>query len=401
MTEDQTVQQPLWTKDFINVTVVNFLMYMVHFALFVTVTSYTIHEFHTSESLGGLAAGIFIIGMLFGRLVAGRFIDSVQLKYMLIFGVIFSFIAVVLYYVAVSLLLLYIVRFLHGLAFGVGSNATSSMASKVVPAERKGEGIGYYSLSNILASAIGPFVGILISQQANFQQIFLFGLIFIVIAFILTLFIKRIPIARPTEDEQLAKPKGWRAYLQPEALPISIVIFIIGICYSSILSYIKSFAETMDLVTASSLFFICYAVISFVSRPFTGKIFDHKGPNYIIFPTFILFALGLLTLSGAMNTWLFMLAAIFVGIGYGTLVPSSQTLAIQQSPADKMGLATSTFFICLDLGSGIGPFVLGFVISAIGYRALYISIAVVVLLAMVLYYFVQKRYKHLNTNVSS
>ncbi|MEJ7180481.1 MFS transporter, partial [Staphylococcus capitis] len=85
---------------------------------------------------------------------------------------------------AATLVILYIVRFIHGLAFGIGSNATSSMASKVVPASRKGEGIGYYSLSNILASAIGPFVGILISQQASFQHIFLFGLIFIVIAFI-------------------------------------------------------------------------------------------------------------------------------------------------------------------------------------------------------------------------
>ncbi|WP_340179124.1 MFS transporter, partial [Staphylococcus capitis] len=88
------------------------------------------------------------------------------------------------YYIAATLVILYIVRFIHGLAFGIGSNATSSMASKVVPASRKGEGIGYYSLSNILASAIGPFVGILISQQASFQHIFLFGLIFIVIAFI-------------------------------------------------------------------------------------------------------------------------------------------------------------------------------------------------------------------------
>ncbi|MCW0998241.1 MFS transporter, partial [Streptococcus anginosus] len=90
-----------------------------------------------------------------GRLVAGRFIDSIQLKYMLLFGVVFSFVAVALYYIAATLVILYIVRFIHGLAFGIGSNATSSMASKVVPASRKGEGIGYYSLSNILASAIG------------------------------------------------------------------------------------------------------------------------------------------------------------------------------------------------------------------------------------------------------
>lgn len=72
------MQEKLWSKDFIFITLINFLMYMIHYMLMVTVTVFTIHEFHASESIGGLASGIFIIGMLLGRLASGRIVDSLQ-----------------------------------------------------------------------------------------------------------------------------------------------------------------------------------------------------------------------------------------------------------------------------------------------------------------------------------
>ncbi len=86
----------LWSKDFIFITMTNFLMYLIHYTLIVTVTIFTIDKYHASESMGGLAAGIFIIGMLFGRLVSGRIIDNLQPKKVLIYGIIFSIITVAL-----------------------------------------------------------------------------------------------------------------------------------------------------------------------------------------------------------------------------------------------------------------------------------------------------------------
>ncbi|VYU04452.1 Uncharacterised protein [Staphylococcus simulans] len=42
----------LWTKDFIFITLINFLMYIIHYALIVTVTSFTIDTFHAGEGMG-------------------------------------------------------------------------------------------------------------------------------------------------------------------------------------------------------------------------------------------------------------------------------------------------------------------------------------------------------------
>jgi hydrogenase/urease accessory protein HupE len=58
-----------------------------------------------------------------------------------------------------------------------------------------------------------------------------------------------------------------------------------------------------------------------------------------------------------------------------------------------MGLATSTFFMFADFGAGFGPFLIGFLIPVLGFTNLYIMMAVVVLAATVLYYFVHGRKK--------
>lgn len=173
----------LWSKDFILITIVNFLMYLIHYTLIVTVTKFAINQYHASESMGGLAAGIFIIGMLFGRLFSGRIIDNLPPKRILFGGIIFSIIAVGLYYTIQSLSLLMIIRLVHGIAFGIATTATGTISSRIIPDDRKGEGIGYYALSVTLASAIGPFCGIVLNQHFGFESIFNVSLIAIFTCF--------------------------------------------------------------------------------------------------------------------------------------------------------------------------------------------------------------------------
>ncbi|WP_143562125.1 MFS transporter, partial [Staphylococcus epidermidis] len=178
---NQSTNNGLWTKDFISITFINLFMYLIHYMLVVTITEYTIDKYHASESIGGLAAGIFIIGMLAGRLGSGRIIDHLQPKKVLLYGVIFSIIAIALYFTITSLWILMLIRFIHGIAFGFSSTATGTISSRIIPENRKGEGIGYYGLSVTLASAIGPFIGLVFNNHLGFKSIFAISLLSILI----------------------------------------------------------------------------------------------------------------------------------------------------------------------------------------------------------------------------
>lgn len=384
----------LWTKDFIFITLINFLMYIIHYALIVTVTSFTIDTFHAGEGMGGLAAGIFIIGMLFGRLFTGKYIDQLNLKKTLLASLVFSFVAIALYFLIHSLLVLIIVRLIHGIAFGMASTTTGTYSSTIVPEDRKGEGIGYYALSTTVASAIGPFLGILINQRFSFESNFIVCLICILLAGVLSLFISNIrqPMV-DAENKEVNSAKGIGQFLQKQAIPISIVIVFVGIAYSSVLAFLDSYASHIGLAAAASFFFVVYAFSTFVVRPITGKVFDNYGANKVVYPVLVLFVIGLVLLSVTHSSWMLLFSAIFIGIGYGTLIPSFQTIAIQASPPEKIGLATSTFYIFADLGAGAGPTLLGILIGSVGYRNFYMLMALLLVGVIALYYFMHGR-KH-------
>ena len=109
-----------------------------------------------------------------------------------------------------------------------------------------------------------------------------------------------------------------------------------------------------------------------LTRPFTGRLFDEKGSRYVIIPGFISFAIGLILLANMDSALSFLVAGAFVGFGYGALVPSIQTLAVQSTKHERSGYATATFFTLFDSGLAIGSFVLGLVAIQYGYQNVYL-----------------------------
>ncbi|MGY0694127.1 MFS transporter [Virgibacillus sp. FSP13] len=376
----------LWTKDFIIVSSANFFLYLVFYLLLVTMAVYAAEEFDVSESQAGLVTGIFIIGTLIGRLFIGRMITSVGNKKMLYIGLIFFILTSLLYFINGGIIFLLITRLLHGIALGMASTATGTIIAEVIPEERKGEGIGFYSMSITLATAIGPFIGLYMSQQTSYQAIFGFCLTLGIISFIISIFAK-IPVVKKTAKAAERKKLKLSDFLEPKALPIALVVIIISLGYSSVLSFINFYAIEIDLVDVASLFFVVYAVAILVSRPFTGRLMDVKGANSVMYPAFILFAAGLLLLSTAQNSIALLLAGVLIGFGFGNMQSTTQAIAVKVTPPHRIGLATSTYYIALDAGLGFGPYVLGFIIPLTGYRNLYIIMGVMVLVTTILYYF--------------
>ena len=130
----------------------------------------------------------------------------------------------------------------------------------------------------------------------------------------------------------------------------------------SVLSFINFYAKEIDLVQTASFFFLVYSLAVLVSRPFTGRLMDIKGANYIMYPAFIVFTAGMLLLSFAHNSLTLLLSGVLIGLGFGNMQSCTQAIAVKLTPLHRMGLATSTFFIFLDAGLGFGPYLLGFII---------------------------------------
>ena len=381
----------LWTRDFVIVAGINFFLALVFYMLIVVIGAYAIKEYGASLSLAGLVAGIFVIGTLLGRLVIGQLVDTIGRKKTLIIGMIAFVVTTCLYFLNNSISTLITVRFVHGLALGIASTAVGTVVAHIIPHGRKAEGIGYYSLSTTLASASGPFLGLWMLQHLNFNWLFISCLAVAILGLLASI--------RLQVPEDMASRKGARGFeftlgnlLEARAIPIAVVTFLCCLCYASVLAFINAYAIELDLVAAASVFFIVYSTAVLCSRPMTGRLLDRKGSNFVIYPCCVILAIGLAMLAIARSGAVLLVAGALIGLGYGNLQSAMQAIAIKVVEPHRMGLATSTFYIFLDAGLGLGPSLLGLAISQIGYRNLYWAMAALATLCMLAFYLLHGRH---------
>ena len=140
---------------------------------------------------------------------------------------------------------------------------------------------------------------------------------------------------------------------------ISLVSILVGFAYSGVIGFMAAYTKDLNLILAGTFFFVVYAVVITITRPLLGIVFDMKGENFVLYPCFISLALGIFLLSIAHSTWLILLSAVFVGLGYGTFMSNGQAVTVKIVPVHRIGVATSTYFIALDMGLGFGPYILG------------------------------------------
>lgn len=375
----------IWTKDFIVTSVINFFLMLVMYLLIVTIAPFTVKEYGVSTSVAGLASGIFIIGTLIARLAVGGLIEKIGSRKILMIGLTVTVIASVFYFGAVNLPLLMANRFFHGIGLGISSTATGTMVAQMLPFSRRGEGIGYFSLSTVLATAIGPFFGIFLSQHYEFNVLFMFCLALSVCCAGMFFFVNKTPAVMPKKNEQTSTKFSVGDLLERRALPIAFITLLAAIAYSGVLSFISFYAEEINLVSTASFFFLVYAIAVLVSRPYTGRLLDVKGNKFVVYPSLLLFAGGLLLLSNTHTGWMLLVAGGIIGLGFGNFQSCAQAIALQGVKPERLGVATSTFFIFLDFGFGFGPYILGLLIPVIGYQELYLVLMVVVVIAIGFY----------------
>ncbi|QNK88691.1 MFS transporter [Sporosarcina sp. resist] len=376
----------LWTKDFIVLSLVNFFLTLIFFLLNATIALYAVNEFNASTSQAGLVAGIFIIGALIGRLFTSPIMNKIGQKRILNIGLIFFILTTLLYFIDNGIFFLLISRFLNGITVGIATTVIGTIVALTIPETRRGEGIGYFAVSTALGTGIGPFIGLYMSQHMSFNMIFALCLLLGILSSVTAFFVK-VPIVKTTVVKNENSGFKLSNFIEPKSLPISIIILMMTFIFSSVISYINLYAVELNLVEAASFFFMVYTVAVLVSRPFTGRMMDKIGANFIMYPAIILFGVGMLILSSANNSVTLLLAGALIGLGFGNISSVSQTIAVNSASPHRVGLATATFFIFFDLGNGFGPTILGFVIPITGYNGMYAILGIIVFATSVPYYF--------------
>ncbi|WP_288689309.1 MFS transporter [uncultured Acinetobacter sp.] len=385
----------LWTRNFILVSAINFQLVLTFYLLVVVIVGYAVAELGATTAQAGLISGLFIVGTLVGRLLVGKFLERFGRKTTLIVGLTGFLLFSGLYFIPFGVSMLLFVRFMHGFMMGMASTVLGTIIAQILPASRRGEGIGYYSMSSTLGTAIGPFLAIWMMLNVGYQSIFVVSTVIAVCCLVVAWLIQvpDLPKINKAIETVVAmkKPNWFSQFVEPNAVPISLIMLFASICYSGVLSFINFYAKENNLVETASFFFLMYAIAILISRPFTGPLMDRKGENIIIYPAFIIMGIALILLSITHSSWMLLLCAGLLGLGYGNIQSVCQTIAVKSAPLERMGFATSTFFIFLDAGLGFGPYFIGMLLDYIGYEQLYLYSAFAAFSCILAYYLLHGR----------
>ena len=383
-------KERLWTLDFVLDTLINLGIYIIYYMLMVVIAVEALNM-GASVAEAGLATGIYIIGVLLARLAAGRYIELVGRKKMLYYGIGFYLFTTILYFAFDSMSTLYMVRLLNGIGYGVAATATGTIIAGVIPQSRRGEGINYFALSLSLAAGLGPLLGMLLQEYFSFAHIVNICIGILALSLLGTCFLHVDEIE--LSEEKLAELKTFRVdnFIEPRVLAISTVAFFMGVCYSGVLSFLGAYTSELGLEGAGPIFFVVYAIVITLIRPFAGIMFDRKGEDFVMYPCYLALFIGLMCLSQAQGHVLMILASIFIGLGYGTFMSNGQAICVKLTPAYRSGIAVSTYFILLDVGLGCGPYFLGAFKELIGFSGIYEATAVGALACSAIYYLAYAR----------
>ncbi|WP_195332000.1 MFS transporter [Weissella cibaria] len=377
---------------FVSITAINFVIYLVYYLLMVIIAVVVHTNLHASLAQAGLASGIYVIGTLLARLFIGQQLDIIGRKQSLRYGAILYLVSTLAYLVIPNIGVMFVVRLVNGFAYGMASTATNAIVTDYIPEDKKGLGINFYGLSTSLAAAIGPFVGMILLNLTNFRFIVEVSSALILLTTIATLILPVRNLVLTPERKADLRHMTFDNLIERNTIFIASIGFLMGFSYSSVLSFLSSYAKTIHLVGISSFFFVVYALVITITRPMAGRIFDVKGEDYVMYPSYISLAIGLVILGLTHSGFTLLVAGAFIGLGYGTFMSNGQAVALKMAPnALRVGVSLSTYFIGLDLGIGVGPFVLGDIEKLMNFRELYLLVAIIPVIAGLLYY---KFYNH-------
>ena len=258
--------------------------------------------------------------------------------------------------------------------------------TEYIPLSRRGEGINYYGLSTSLAAAIGPFLGMLLLQATSIDFIVMMSSVILAFTVVGCLMLKVNNLDLTKDQRALADSWKINTFIDSKVVFIAIIAFVMGLAYSSVLSFLASYVETIDLVSVSSFFFVVYALVITVTRPMAGRIFDRYGENSVMYPSYLFLAIGLFVLSITTSAWELLFSGALIGLGYGTFMSNGQAVALHlEKDVSRVGVALSTYFVGLDLGIGVGPYVLGALRNFVDFKQMYLIAAVLPIICAILY----------------
>ena len=391
----------LVTPSYCFILAANFLLYFGFWLLIPVLPFYLSEVFSTGNSTIGIILSCYTVAALCIRPFSGYFLDSFARKplYLMAYFIFMTMFAG--YIIAGSLTLFILFRIIQGVSFGMVTVGGNTVVIDIMPSSRRGEGLGYYGLSNNIAMAVGPMSGLFLHDAGmSFTTIFCCSLGSCIAGFVCASLVKT-PYKPPVKREPISLDR----FILLKGIPAGISLLLLSIPYGMTTNYVAMYAKQIGINATTGFFFTFMAIGMAISRIFSGKIVDRgkitqvisAGLYLVVFSFFLLSAcVYLINWNDMLCTVVFFAVALLLGVGFGIMFPAYNTLFVNLAPNSQRGTATSTYLTSWDVGIGIGMLAGGYIAEVSTFDKAYLFGACLTIVSML--YFNGKVAPHYHKN---
>lgn len=393
-------QDKLWNANYCKVMAANFSLFFAFYVLTPLLPLYLSEHFGATKDVIGMVLSGYTITALLVRPFSGYVVDTFPRKKVLL--VCFTAFAIFFagYLAASTLLLFLIVRTLHGGPFGALTVANSTVAIDVLPSSRRTEGIGYYGLSNNLAMAIAPTIGIFVYQwSGSFELLFWIALAVAVGGLMVDSTVK----VKPQTSHLKPQTLSWDRFFLLRGWLLGLNMVAFGFSFGVLSNYLAIYGkEVMGITGGTGTYFMLCSVGLILSRIQGGKalrqgrLTHNAGSGMVI--SFIGYTLFILV----PNMLGYYASALLIGLGNGHMWPAFQNMTINVASNNQRGTANSTILISWDIGMGLGILLGGVIAELISYGAAFWTVVLINGSGVALFFLATKQFflkRNLNETV--
>lgn len=351
--------EKLWTPNFLTACAGNFLLFFAFYLLIPIFPLYLIDEFQASKSMVGIVLASYTLAALLVRPLSGFLLDLFRRKpqYLLAFlAFVLTFIS---YPLATSINLFLLFRILHGISFGYVTTAGNSLVVDILPASRRGEGLGFFGVANNMAMVVGPMTSLFMHEKYEYDIIFYLAIASGLLGFIFAMLIK---VKKPFEPKE-KQPVSFDRFFLFKGFKAGLTLLLTGIPYGMFITYLAIYGKELGIKSGIGLFFSLLALGMITSRLFSGKMVDKGKLNKAIEIGLVVSLVGMFMLaslqrmtdfSQLLTNVMFFVIPVILGFGYGMTFPAYNTLFVNLAANNRRATASSTFMTSWDLGVGLG-----------------------------------------------
>ena len=381
------MKDKLVTSSYCFILAANFLLYFGFWLLIPVLPFYLSEVFSAGNSTIGIILSCYTVAALCIRPFSGYFLDSFARKplYLMAYFIFMTMFAG--YIIARSLTLFIMFRIIQGVSFGMVTVGGNTVVIDIMPSSRRGEGLGYYGLSNNIAMAVGPMSGLFLHDAGmSFTTIFCCSLGSCMAGFVCASLVKT-PYKPPVKREPISLDR----FILLKGIPAGISLLLLSIPYGMTTNYVAMYAKQIGINATTGFFFTFMAIGMAISRIFSGKIVDRgkitqvisAGLYLVVFSFFLLSAcVYLISWNNMACTIVFFSVALLLGVGFGIMFPAYNTLFVNLAPNSQRGTATSTYLTSWDVGIGIGMLAGGYIAEVSTFDKAYLFGACLTIVSM-------------------